>query len=282
MNKDIFQRLLLITVLVSSITTMVIASGFNWWANSRSAPTITADFDPFEISVINAVKSANPAVVAITVSVYVPVYEQYFEMIPNPFNNFFNYFIPQYRELGTTQQEIGGGSGFLISDDGYIVTNRHVVEDPSAEYAVFLNDGRNFTAQVVYRDAELDLAVIKIEGRRLPYLPFGDSDKLEIGQSVIAIGNALAEFRNTVSLGIVSGLARSVAAVDQAGRVEKLDELIQTDAAINPGNSGGPLLNLAGEVIGVNVATARGADNISFALSSNMVRTIVESVRTQR
>jgi serine protease Do len=178
-------------------------------------------------------------------------------------------------------QEVGGGSGFIVSPNGYIVTNQHVINDERAEYTVFLNDGTQHSAKVIAQDPVLDLAIIKIDGDSFPYLPFGDSDELEVGQSVIAIGNALAEFRNTVSLGIVSGLSRSIVASDPRGREEILDQLIQTDAAINQGNSGGPLLNLRGEVVGVNVAIATGAENIGFAINGNSAKNVVESVERE-
>lgn len=242
--------------------------------------------EPAESAVVRAVRTANPAVVAITISKNIPVYEEYMSNEAIPFedffgnNGFFNFNVPQIRQNGTEKREVGGGSGFLVSSDGFIVTNRHVVEDDSAEYAVFTNDEIKYEAKVVARDPVLDLAVLKIEGGNFPHLVFGDSDKLEVGQTVISIGNALAEFRNTVSVGIVSGLSRSIIASDRyGGSASALDHLIQTDAAINQGNSGGPLLNLKGEVIGVNVAVASGAENIGFALSANSVKSIVESVQ---
>lgn len=230
-------------------------------------------------TVVETVREANPAVVAITVSKEVPKYERYLRQYESPFGGFFNFQIPDIRQNGTEKREIGGGSGFLVSDDGYIVTNRHVVADEEAEYAVFLNDGTNYDGKVVARDPVLDIAVVKIEGTELPHLSMGDSDSLEVGETVIAIGNALAEYRNTVSVGVVSGLARSIVAGDGQGSSEALDQLIQTDAAINPGNSGGPLLSLRGEVIGVNVAVASGAENIGFALPISSVKSVVDSVR---
>ena len=121
---------------------------------------------------------------------------------------------------------------------------------------------------------------LRIEGENLPFLEFADSDSLQVGQTVIAIGNALAEFRNTVSVGVVSGLSRSITAGNGQGESEQLEEVIQTDAAINPGNSGGPLLNLRGQVVGVNVAVALGSENIGFALPANLVASIVESIET--
>lgn len=240
---------------------------------SDSSSNVEGD-GSYESSVIATVANANPAVVAITVSKNMPVYERYYNS--NPFNFFFG--VPQIRQNGTELQEIGGGSGFLVSADGYIVTNRHVVSDETAQYTVLTNDGETYDATVVARDSVLDIAVIKIEGENFAYLSFGDSASLQVGQSVIAIGNALAEFRNTVSVGVVSGLSRSIVASDPRGETESLDELIQTDAAINSGNSGGPLLNLHGDVVGVNVAIASGAQNVGFALSGNSVKNIIESV----
>ncbi len=250
------------------------------------APSVPAT-DAFEQSVIAAVEKANPAVVSIVVTKDVPIVEQFFEDAPSPFGDFFGddlftpfrFRVPQYRQRGTEKQEIGGGSGFLVSADGMIVTNRHVVANDDVEYTVFLNDGNKHTAQVVARDPVNDLAVIRIAASGLPFLQLASSDDLKVGQSVIAIGNALAEFRNTVSVGVISGLSRSIVAGGGAMRPEQLEEVIQTDAGINPGNSGGPLLNLQGEVVGVNVAVALGSENIGFALPVNLVRGVVESVQ---
>ncbi len=240
--------------------------------------------------VIDAVKKTNPAVISIIISQQVPKYEAYVDpnQQSNPFGDMFpgfnfNFNIPQYRQNGTEKKDIGGGSGFLISSDGLIVTNKHVVDQQNAEYTVFTNDGKKHTAKVVARDPVLDIALIKIDpapGQSFPYLTLGDSDTLEVGQSVIAIGNALGEYRNTVSVGVVSGLARSITAGDSSGSSEVLDHVIQTDAAINPGNSGGPLLDLSGKVIGVNVALAQGSQNIGFALPINSVKGAIESVKS--
>lgn len=243
-----------------------------------------------EGTVVEVVKKTNPAVVSIVITRDVPVIERYYEEAPglrNPFGDFFgdNFFgpfqfqIPQYRQRGTEKQEIGGGSGFLISADGLLITNRHVVAQEGADYTVFTNDGKKYTATVRARDPVNDVAVLKIEANNLPFLQFGDSDQLEVGQTSIAIGNALGEFRNTVSVGVISGLARSIRAGDGTGASEQLDQVIQTDAAINPGNSGGPLLNLRGQVIGVNVAVALGSQNVGFALPANLVKSTVDSVQ---
>ena len=233
--------------------------------------------------IVDAVKKTNPAVVAITISKEVPKYETYVNPNTNPFGDMFPGFgfnIPQYRQNGTEKKEIGGGSGFLVTEDGLIVTNKHVVDDKDAIYTVFTNDGKEHEAKVLAKDPVLDIALIKISGSGLPFLALGNSDKIDVGQSVIAIGNALAEFRNTVSVGVVSGLSRSITAGDHSGNSELLDHVIQTDAAINPGNSGGPLLDLSGQVIGVNVAVAQGSQNIGFALPINSIKSAIDSVKS--
>lgn len=238
-----------------------------------------------EEQVVKVVKDASPAVVSIIVSKDLPVIKQYWQDVNpfkgTPFEDFFAPFqAPESRQEGTQKQEIGGGTGFIISSDGLILTNKHVVSDESADYTVLTNDGQKYSAKVLARDPIQDIAIIKIEKNGLPVLALGDSGKLEIGQTVIAIGNALAEFRNTVSVGVVSGLKRSIVASNNFGlSAEQLDNVIQTDAAINPGNSGGPLFNLAGEVIGINTAIAQGAQNIGFALPINIAKKDIEQIK---
>ncbi len=238
-----------------------------------------------EYFIVNAVKKTKSAVVSIIISKEVPTYEVYID--PNqPQNIFGNIFpnipfdlTPQYRQNGTEIKRIGGGSGFFVSSDGLIVTNKHVVEATDAIYTVFTNDGKRHEAKVVARDPVLDIALIKIEGNNFPYLSLGNSDSLLAGQTVIVIGNALGEFKNTVSVGVVSGLSRSVTAGSSFGKAELLDHVIQTDAAINPGNSGGPLLDLSGRVIGVNVAVVQGSQGVGFALPINSIKGAIESVK---
>ncbi len=232
-------------------------------------------------SVINAVKTAKPAVVSIVVSKIVPKYDISYDSNNDSFGGMFPGFFqtPIYKENGTEKKKIGSGSGFLISSDGMIVTNRHVVEDKTATYDVLLNNGKMYSATVLARDGVLDVALLKIGVSNQAYLQLGDSDALQVGQSVIAIGNALGEFKNSVSVGVVSGLSRSVIAGDSAGQSERLDKVIQTDAAINPGNSGGPLLNLRGDVIGINVAVVQGSSNVGFALPINSVKSAIASVK---
>ncbi|NCN11873.1 trypsin-like serine protease [Candidatus Kaiserbacteria bacterium] len=232
--------------------------------------------------VVTAIEKVNAAVVSVIITKDVPVYEQYYEPY-NPGGFLGGFSIPRVREKGTKEQEVGGGSGFIVSNDGLIVTNRHVVEDTTARYSVVLNDSTPYKVTVLARDTALDIAILKIDEplrEALTFATFGDSESLRLGETVIAIGNALAEFRNSVSVGVVSGVSRSIIASDGMGRSEQLNQVIQTDAAINPGNSGGPLLNISGEVIGVNVATSRGADNIGFALPASVVKEVVASVKT--
>ncbi|MBI2054970.1 MAG: trypsin-like peptidase domain-containing protein [Candidatus Sungbacteria bacterium] len=168
---------------------------------------------------------------------------------------------------------VGYGSGFIISSDGLILTNKHVVIDADAEYTITTAAEDRYTAKVLARDPLNDVAILKIEENNLPTAELGDSGKILLGQSVIALGNALGEFKNSASAGIISGLSRFITAFsDGDGAPEHLRGLIQTDAAINPGNSGGPLVNLTGEVIGINSAMVFGASNIGFAIPVNKAK----------
>lgn len=151
--------------------------------------------------------------------------------------------------------------------------------DDEADYTVVTNEGKEFSAKILGKDPIEDLAVLKIEGEgEFPVLSIGDSDKLQIGQTVIAIGNALGEFQNTVSVGVISGLSRTIEA-SGGGFSEILRDIIQTDAAINKGNSGGPLLNLKGEVVGINTATSLEAQNIGFAIPINQAQRAMDQVK---
>ena len=235
-----------------------------------------AMYDPrveYEEAVIGAVDKATPSVVSIVVSRYVPVLERC--PVTDPFfGPGFRLYIPC--DLGRTERvEVGGGTGFFVSSDGLILTNRHVVADRDAEYIVFAGEGTRHNARVIAVDDEEDLALLKIEGKNFPALPLSNSDAVRLGQTAIAIGNALGEFKNTVSRGVISGLNRTVQAHDPLGRIVTIENVFQTDAAINPGNSGGPLINLRGEVIGVNTAIARGAENIGFAIPINKARELI-------
>ena len=226
-----------------------------------------------ESDVIDVVKKVGPSVV--TVSAVTPR-RQVIQF--SPFGGF------QQGVTGGNPQDIG--SGFVVSGDGLIVTNKHVVADSSLTYKVVTSDGKSYDVKEVSRDPSNDIAILKIDPsgvseQVLRPVELGDSSNLEVGQFVIAIGTALGEFRNTVTTGVISGLGRGIDAGDSfRGYVERLDNVIQTDAAINPGNSGGPLLNSAGQVIGINVAVAQGANNVAFSIPINTVKEALDSFKT--
>lgn len=235
---------------------------------------------------VDVVARASDAVVSVVITKDIPIVERYYEHV-DPFGEWGlfggGFEVPRERQLGTEPYEVGGGTGFFVSNDGLLVTNRHVVEDQDARYSIVTNRGKSYEAEVLVRDTQLDIAILRVTDiptDEYSHLAFGDSKALLPGQTVIAIGNALTEFRNSVSVGVVSGLSRSITAGDRyGGRAERLDGVIQTDAAINPGNSGGPLLNMWGEVVGVNVAIAGGAENIGFAIPADAVERAVTSVQ---
>lgn len=222
-------------------------------------------------AVIDVAEKASESVVSIVVTQDVPLYEN------DSFEDFF--FRRDREQIGTEQRQVGAGTGFFVSSDGLIVTNRHVVDNEEAGYTVILNDGSKFEAEVIGRDTLLDIALLEVKEPNQEFAPLelGKSDSLKVGQQVIAIGNALGEFSNSVSLGIVSGLGRNIVASDQSGGgASRLNDVIQTDASINFGNSGGPLLDISGNVIGVNVAVATQAENISFAIPIDYVADLLD------
>ena len=238
-----------------------------------------------EEKIVEIVKKAGPSVVSIVASKDLPIIEQSFT---SPFDNlpngeFFKQFfpglqVPQQRQKGTEKKQVAAGTGFIVSTDGLILTNKHVVSLNDVEYTVLNNKGEKFAATVLARDPVQDLAILKIKKTDLIPLALGDSENLEVGQTIIAIGNALGEFENSVSVGVISGLKRNISA-SGGGITESLENIIQTDAAINQGNSGGPLLNLKGEVIGINVATVIGAQNIGFSIPINNAKRDISNVK---
>ncbi|MSR76446.1 MAG: PDZ domain-containing protein [Candidatus Ryanbacteria bacterium] len=230
-----------------------------------------------EQRVVDVVRRVSPAVVSIVATKDLPKVEQ---CMVSPFgeDDALSQFFPEFRvpalcQKGTQRQQISAGSGFIVRDDGLIVSNRHVVQDATADYTVIMTDAKKYTAKVLARDPLQDIAILKIDAKGLPTIALGDSSSAQLGQKVIAIGNALGEFQNTISVGIVSGLSRTIVASGF-----ELRQLIQTDAAINPGNSGGPLINLSGEVVGMNTAVASGAENIGFALPINIIKKDISDV----
>lgn len=223
-----------------------------------------------ESVVIDAVKKVGPSVVTVGIEKKQRVLDP-FEI--DPFDPFGIFRQPQVQEK-KIEQDIG--SGFIISQDGMIVTNKHVVSETDAKYKIVTSDDEAYPVKKIYRDPSNDLAILQVDpsaSSGFKPVEMGDSSKLQVGQFAIAIGTALGEFRNTVTTGVISGLGRGITAGSPfEGAAERLDNVIQTDAAINPGNSGGPLLNSAGQVIGVNVAVASGGQNIGFALPINLVK----------
>lgn len=182
----------------------------------------------------------------------------------------------------STDNNTGAGTGFIISRDGYIISNKHVVANLSLKYIVTLQTGEKLPAQVLLLDNENDLAILKIEGSNFSFSTLGNSDSLELGENVIVIGNALGQFNNSVSTGVVSGLNRILNAKNQqTGEVVTLTGMIQTDAAINLGNSGGPLVANNGKVMGVNVATIVGMNDVSFSIPINKVTGLLDRINAE-
>ncbi len=279
--------------LTASVTSYLFLQGERATLNDKNPTQQSNNFVPVppavtqkgSDSVVGVVDKVGSAVVSIVATKDLPVFEQNFI---NPFGNddFFNQFfgpfqpqIPQQEQKGTEKREVSGGTGFIVSSDGLILTNRHVVDIEGAEYTVITNKNERYSAILLAKDSVEDLAILKIEKTGLPTVDLGDSDKIKVGESVVAIGNALGEFQNTVSVGVVAGLNRSISIPDQNPNTpDTIEGAIQTDAAINPGNSGGPLLNLKGEVIGINTAIVVGSQNIGFAIPINKAKRDLNSI----
>ncbi len=249
---------------------------------SQSAANPATIVVPEEQAVIAAVKKTRPAVVSIvaykTVAIQPPIVFQF----PNDFFNDPFFQMPQQSPTPSPRQEqrqVASGTGFIIESTGLMVTNKHVVNDRSATYVVYLADGRSLPGTIVAVDPANDIALLKISATGLPTVTLGNSDTMEVGQTVLAIGNSLGRYQNTVTRGVISGTGRTVVASDNRGGSEELSDIIQTDAAINPGNSGGPLVNIRSEVIGMNTAQDIQGQSIGFAIPINSVKTVVDSVK---
>lgn len=260
-------------VLSLLLLNLAVATVIHWaWTamhqTATAAPQTVAVVTEEE-KVIQAVEKNSPAVVSILVQQERPAVTQLF------FDEFGRL---QQSEPETEMVEVGRGTGFLVSSNGLIVTNRHVVVSRDAEHTVFLSDDQKFAATVLDIDPINDLALMKIDGENLPTVELETDDNFRIGQTVIAIGNALGRFDNTVTRGILSAVGRSIEATNfSTGAIEQLEEVLQTDAAINSGNSGGPLINLDGRVIGVNTAVEQAAQGLGFAIQASEVRHILAS-----
>ena len=260
---------------------------------------------PSNSPIVEIAKRVCPAVITVIVSKDLPKAEDFYSF---PFGGK-EFMVPKLEkgEKGKTEKtKIGGGSGFIVSADGYVFTSNHVVADTTADYTVVVDPKHKYPAKVLSRNPINDTAVLKIfsdnrtknseeytkndndgpslgagmKGDKFPFLALADSNKIQLGEEVVAVGNALGEFTDTLSAGIVSGLSRFITAFGGIeNQMQNLRGLIQTDAAINPGNSGGPLVNMAGEVIGINTAMIAGAQNIGFAIPINYAKKDLAEVR---
>jgi serine protease Do len=227
-----------------------------------------------ESATIDVVKKTNPAVVSVIAS---KDFSKIYGNTTNPFD-LFGFSFGGNSSVPSGKQTVSSGSGFVVRADGLIVTNKHVVSDEQASYTVVMNDGKTYDAKVLAKDPINDIALIKVEGKDMTTLTLGDSSKVQIGQTVIAIGNALGQYKNTVTKGVISGQARTITASDGSGGSETLENVFQTDASINPGNSGGPLLDLDGSVIAMNTAVDSQGQLIGFAIPINVVKKDIEQV----
>ncbi len=266
---------LLVSIVGSAIVcTFVFDRYIQKLGTQQSDPVVKKVVQMQDDSIVDMVENVSPAVVSIVAKKEVAQYRQM-----SPFDLFFG--VPQQEQQNgpSEKQKVGGGTGFFVSADGMIITNRHVVVDADAEYTVLTNDGTEHPATVLARDEYLDFAVLKVEGNDFTAVELGDSSAIKLGQTVVAIGNSLGEFSNSVSRGIVSGVQRNIVAGSGFGDTEELTDIIQTDAAINFGNSGGPLLDLNGKVIGINTAVAQGAENIGFAIPISQVMRLIDDVK---
>jgi serine protease Do len=286
-EKDINAKILALQKQISGLGNILESSSTTTLASSAVLPqqelnnrqAVSSQSDQQQLT--SAVARVTPSVVSIIISQDVP---QYQVVYVNPFGDdpFFQdsgIQVPEYEPTGSsTSQEVAAGTGFIISSDGYILTNKHVVSISPATYTVLLSNGQQKQAQVVFKDPDNDLAIIKIPGSNYTPVTLGDSSGLVLGQTVFAVGNALGQYNNSVSVGVVSGLNRSISASGSEMGSEQLSGVIQTDAAINPGNSGGPLADLNGDVVGVNVATVQGSNNISFSIPINLVKPTIQFV----
>lgn len=252
----------------------------NYGTTDEAPAEVTEKVYIEESSIIEAVKEVGPAVVSVVATRDLPLYK-------NSALNFDDSYFEGLIFGDSSDQEggrkVSGGSGVVVSPNGLVLTNYHVVDNPESDYTVILNDGRNYDVANVQADQIHDIALLTLvdeEGNNptdLPTANLGDSDQLQVGQHVIAIGNSLAKYSNTVTTGVISALNRSIAA-DSIDGDGSLINLIQTDASIHPGNSGGPLISLNGEVIGITTAVSASQESIGFAIPSNDISSILETV----
>jgi serine protease Do len=275
-KNQIFVAAVIVAVFIAGFVGAVIGSTYPNWANNlsflpdflkpkeSSLQEVSTDGSSVirtveESAVIDVVDEASPAVVSIVA--------QTVSLDPAE---------------GVVRDQQGIGTGFIARADGVILTSSHVVSNPSITYKVVTKDGKTYNVKKIDQDPSIDFAILKINAKGLPTLDLGDSTALKVGQKVVAIGNALGRFENTVTVGVVSGVGRGVNPASSAGILQgTLENVIQTDAALNPGNSGGPLLDLSAKVVGINFATTSGAENIGFVIPINSVKPVLEGYIAQ-
>jgi len=260
---------------------------YHWVGQAQEEKPVTVDVRNAGVlpPIAEVAEKLNPTVVAIKNTTFVKSRSASGFRNEGPSDEFFDFFFGPRRPMPMPREEErrlqAGGSGVVISPDGEILTNNHVVEGirgGDAEIEVALSDSRTFKAKILGRDRELDLALIKIDARHLPFAKLGDSDAAKVGEWVVAIGNPLG-LTHTVTQGIISAKGRTAR---QLGNGSGVEAFLQTDAAINRGNSGGPLLNLKGEVIGINTAIRADGQNIGFAVPVNQAKRILKDLRAGR
>ncbi len=275
-NRLKLMKLLIIIFILLNLILLGQVNGFLPRLNGGNLSTLTQVISSQnkaqrynEEALMSSISEALPSVVTIKISKTINNYSIEFDPF-NPFSPFRR--VP----TGSSQSERNIGSGFTVKANGIIVTNKHVVSDENASYSIITNDKKEYPVKQIYRDPSNDLAMLQVDASNLKPIKLGESSNLKLGQTVIAIGTPLGEFTNTVTTGIISGLGRGITAGSIYERyVEKLNNVIQTDAAINPGNSGGPLLNSAGEVIGINTAVAQQGQNIGFAIPVDVIKNLL-------
>ncbi|HEY8529696.1 MAG TPA: trypsin-like peptidase domain-containing protein [Paenibacillaceae bacterium] len=291
--RTIFASFLAGAILVGGL--MFAADHFNWFTSQTAGPSQTTegrnDVRPVVDSsggsgsalvedvvrpntIAEIFEKANPAVVKIV------TYTRTTSRPLNPFLDDFWFFFEDYfggQDNGGSLRETGMGSGFFFDSNGYILTNQHVISGADEIQVQVIGYQEPFKAQLLGSSYELDLAVLKIEGKNFPTLPLGDSDKMKIGDWVIAIGNPYG-FDHTLTVGVISAKERPIP-INDGGRIRQYENLLQTDASINPGNSGGPLLNLNGEVIGINTAVSAQAQGIGFAIPTSTILEVLEQLK---
>lgn len=253
-------------ILHNNTGVLAAATGTTTTTGTTSSTITTVNGAP--LGVADIVEKAGPAVVNVEAKVKVSSSQN--QMFSDPF--FRQFFGQQFQVVPQDRYETGIGTGFLISQDGYIITNQHVIDNASTVSVTLAGQKDKIAATVVGQDYDLDLAVLKISGSNYPTLPLGDSDKMRVGDGVIAIGEPYG-LDHTVTTGVVSAKGRPITIEDR-----NYKNLIQTDAAINPGNSGGPLLNLQGEVIAINTAVNASAQGIGFAIPINTAQSVLQQL----